>query len=96
MTSIIRAMLVTITLALAACGSKVNPENYGKIENGMTRDQVYSAIGKPTEVSSAGIGNLTASNETWRGDDHTISITFANDKVRFKSMSSNSAEKPQN
>lgn len=74
-----------LLMGLAAC-SKVNPETYAKVEAGMSRDEVYALLGKPDEVSGGGIGTLTMSGETWRGNAHTVKITFAGDKVALKSI----------
>ena len=94
MTRQLKFALLAAVVLIAACGSRVNKDNYDKIENGMTQDEVYAILGKPTEVSSAGIGNLSASNEIWKGSTHTITITFGNGKVGFKTITSNSDKKP--
>ncbi len=81
----------TLLLGLIAC-SKVTPENYAKLEAGMTRDEVYAQIGKPDEVSGSGIGNLTMSSELWNGREHRIAITFAGDKLALKSIQAAQAQ----
>ena len=75
MTRQLKFALLAAVVLVAACGSRVNKDNYDKIENGMTQDEVYAILGKPTEVSSAGIGNLSASNEIWKGGTHTITAS---------------------
>jgi len=40
--------------ALAAC-SKVTPENFAKIQDGMPEEQVLDLLGKPGESSSVSI-----------------------------------------
>ncbi|MGH8530819.1 MAG: hypothetical protein ACRETN_13420 [Nevskiales bacterium] len=95
MSKLLRATALSVVLLLAACGSKVTPENYEKIRNKMSQDEVYSILGKPTEVSSAGIGNLSASNEVWKGKTHTITVTFGNGSVGFKTIVSNADRKSQ-
>ncbi len=92
MSKLLRATVLSLILLLVTCGSKVTPENYGKVEDGMTQEQVYAVLGKPTEVSSAGIGKLSASNEVWKGKTHTITVTFGNGKVGFKTIVSNADE----
>jgi len=79
------APLALAAVLLAAC-STVTPENYAKIEAGMSRDEVYKLLGKPSEVTGGGIGPLTVSNETWTGGKHSIRITFGGDKVALKSI----------
>lgn len=69
-----------IALLLAAC-SKATPENYAKIEAGMTREEVYAVLGKPDEVSGGGIGSLTTEAETWKGSGHTIHLRFVSGKL---------------
>src|SRR5262245_23119178 len=74
------------SLALTACGQRVSAENYEKIQNGMSMEEVKSVLGKPTEVSSFGRGNLSATTARWVGRSQTITITFANNKVKLKTL----------
>ncbi len=94
MRKLLQLAVLVPALLLAACESKITPDAYGKIQNDMTQDEVYAILGKPTEVSSAGIGNLSASNEIWKGKSHTITVTFGNGKVGFKTITSNADNKP--
>ncbi len=75
----IYALLIAVLL-FSAC-SKATPENYAKIEAGMTREEVYAVLGKPDEVSGSGIGSLTTESETWKGSGHTIRLRFVSDKL---------------
>ncbi|MFP5306736.1 MAG: outer membrane protein assembly factor BamE [Gammaproteobacteria bacterium] len=70
-------------LTLSAC-SRATPDNYAKLEPGMTREQVYDILGDPDDVSGGGIGRLTLSTETWTGPKHVISVTFAGDQMTIK------------
>jgi len=72
-------------LLLAAC-SRVTPDNYNKIEAGMTRDEVYAALGKPDDVSGSALGSLALSSETWNGSRHRIQVTFVGDKLATKTI----------
>ena len=72
-------------LLVAACSS-VNARNYQRIEPGMSRDEVYSIIGKPDEVSGGGIDKLLVSAEVWRGRDQTIRVVFGGDSVAVKTI----------
>jgi hypothetical protein len=81
-------------LLVAACGvgSRVNADNYQKIQNGMTRDEVHQLLGKPDEVNGTGIGDLSLASETWRGSDKTIHVSFVNDHVKLKSIGEKDGE----
>lgn len=84
------ALIGALVMFLVACGSRVNQENYEKVRNDMTTEQVNEILGKPTEISSFGIGDLSATTAQWVGKSHTITVTFANDKVKMKSFAENS------
>ncbi len=92
MNSQIKKLLIAILLAvsLTACGSKVSQESYEEVRNDMSVEQVNAILGKPTDVSSFGIGELSATTAKWVGKTHTITVTFANDKVKMKSYAENS------
>ncbi|MGH8539867.1 MAG: DUF3862 domain-containing protein [Stenotrophobium sp.] len=78
-------LILAFELGLAAC-SRTTADNYAKIEAGMSQDQVHAILGKPDTVSGGGIGTLTMTSETWKGDSQTINITFAGDKVALKNI----------
>lgn len=79
---------VAAVVLIAAC-ARATPENYAKVQAGMSRDEVYEILGKPDEVSGGGIGQLTVSSETWKGRKQTIHVTFGGDKVALKSIGAN-------
>ena len=88
MKSLFRLLLVALfVFQLAACGSKITEENYAKIENGMTEEEVVAILGKPTERSSAGIGSLTTTGLVWQGENIAINVQLVNDKVQLKNYS---------
>lgn len=72
-------------LLIVAC-SRATPENYARIEPGMSREQVYEILGKPDEVASVGAGKLAVSAETWKGRHSTIRVTFNNQRVALRSI----------
>ena len=76
--------MAALLLALAGCGSKVNEENFARIENGMTEQQVFDILGKPTETSSMGALGVSGSSAVWSDDGTRISVQFVNGKVRLK------------
>ncbi|WP_137886321.1 outer membrane protein assembly factor BamE [Pseudomonas sp. 2FE] len=74
--SLRRFALLSFCVLLAAC-SKINQENYSKIKTGMTKAEVESLLGAPTDCSGA----LGFSSCTWGDQKSFISIQYAGDKV---------------
>ena len=72
--------LVTVSLMMIGC-SKINKENYDKIEVGMTYDEVTAILGAPDETKDV-IGTKSC---VWGKSSETISIKFVGDKVVFHS-----------
>lgn len=68
--------LLLCCLTLAACG-KINQENYAKLKPGMTKAEVESLLGGPTECAGA----LGMSSCTWGDEQRFISVQYAGDKV---------------
>jgi hypothetical protein len=83
----LRFLLPMLALLLAACGSRATPDNYAKLEAGMTREQVHAILGDPDKVSGNEVGNvLSLSKETWNGRKSTITVTFGNNALALKSI----------
>ncbi len=68
--------LLSCCLLLIAC-SKVNQQNYAKLEAGMPKAEVETLLGAPNECSGA----LGISSCTWGDEQSFISVQFAGDKV---------------
>lgn len=80
-------VLVTVLGLLVACGSKVTPENLGKVQNDMTPAQVISILGQPTEQKTSGFMGLTSTTFVYKKGNTEVTITFVNDKVMAKAGS---------
>jgi len=80
------ALILCLTLPLVACFSPINQENFSKIQDDMTMEQVTALIGQPTESSSIGLGPLSGTNAVWKNDNITITIQFFNGKVKVKTF----------
>lgn len=51
----------------------------------MTKEEVESILGAPTDSKSVGIGGFSGGNSTWKAEDGTtITIQFVNGKVAGK------------
>ena len=68
--------LLSLCVFLAAC-SKINQENYSKLQSGMPKVEVEKLLGSPTECSGA----LGMSSCTWGDEKSFISVQYAADKV---------------
>jgi hypothetical protein len=75
---------VVLALALAACGSKINEEQFARIADGMSEQQVIDLLGTPSESSSMGALGMSGTATTWTDAGATISVQFVNGKVRLK------------
>ena len=73
-----------LTLLLAACGSKVSEENFARIQDDMSEQQVIDLLGKPTQTSSMSVLGVSGTAARWTADGATISVQFVNGKVRLK------------
>jgi hypothetical protein len=80
------AVALALALAAAACGSKVNAENYARIQEGMAETEVIALLGKPTESSGISILGVSGTSARWVGSESVITVQFVNGKVRFKSF----------
>ena len=77
--------LYLVLAVSTSCGSKLTEANFGKIENGMSREDVVSILGEPTDSGSVGFGGFSGGMATWKDDSGiVIIIQFVNEKVAGK------------
>jgi outer membrane protein assembly factor BamE (lipoprotein component of BamABCDE complex) len=76
-----------LLLWLAACGSRLNQENFEKIREGMSQKEVREILGEPVDASGASLLGLSSGEAVWRDDKTTVTVHFLNDKVVSKQMS---------
>lgn len=87
MTRPFRVGALALAFLLVACSSKVTPENYEKLDSGMSRAQVHAILGTPDEVTGDDIGGvLSLSKETWKSRKQIITVTYGNDALALKSL----------
>ncbi|HVP08290.1 MAG TPA: outer membrane protein assembly factor BamE [Burkholderiales bacterium] len=84
--------VLSAALLLAAC-SKVTQENFARIQDGMTEQQVAAILGAPTETSSGSILGIAGTSSTWRDGDAVIAIRFVDGKAVLKSFEKPGARK---
>lgn len=80
-----RPVLFALLLLLAAC-SKVTQENYAKIQEGMTEQEVHAILGAPTESSTKTLLGISGTSSRWVSGDTAITIRFVNGKVAVSSF----------
>lgn len=88
---LVRGAIALAAVLLAACGTKLSAENFGRIQTGMTQQEVIAVLGEPTETSSVNIAGVSGGMATWKDGDTVISVQFLNDKVQAKQLRKESA-----
>jgi len=78
--------VAVLLLFLAACGSRLNQENFDKIRDGMSQKEVREILGEPVDASGASFLGLSSGEAMWKDDKTTITVHFLNDKVVSKHM----------
>jgi hypothetical protein len=77
-------LALVAALLIAGC-SRVTQENFLKIQEGMSEEEVISLLGRPTESNSVNILGVSGTASRWVGTDAVISVRFVNGKVALKS-----------
>jgi len=72
-------------LLVAAC-SKVNQENFLKIQDGMSEEEVIALLGRPSESNSVNLLGVSGTASRWVSGDAVITVRFVNGKVALKSF----------
>lgn len=79
---------ILLTSVLAACGSRITAENFEKIEDGMSHEQVIAILGEPPNANTNGLPLTSSGSAEWTDGNQTITIRFFNGKVKLKRFSS--------
>lgn len=79
------AAAVALALLLAAC-SKITQENYARIQDGMTEQQVIELLGPASESGGMSVLGVSGGSSKWVAKDAAITIQFVNGKVVGKSF----------
>lgn len=76
---------LSAVLLLAAC-SKITQDNFDKIKDEMTEQEVAAILGAPTESSSTSVLGISGTASRWASADAVIVVRFVNGKVVLKSF----------
>jgi hypothetical protein len=80
-----RALAFAALLLLAAC-SKVTQENFARIQDGMSEQDVTAILGSPSQSSSGSILGISGTTSKWTSGGSEITVRFVNGKVALKSF----------
>ena len=78
-------LAVVFAFTLAAC-SKVTQENFGKLQDGMTEQEVTAILGAPTESQSMSVLGVSGTVSRWVSRDAVITVRFVGGKAALKSF----------
>jgi 3-hydroxyacyl-CoA dehydrogenase len=81
----LRAFAFAAILLLAAC-SKITQDNFARIQDGMSEQEVTAILGSPTESSSTSVLNMTGTASRWADKETVIVVRFVNGKVVLKTF----------
>jgi hypothetical protein len=81
-----RTVLALAAAALLAACSKVTQENFARIEEGMSEQEVIAILGAPTESSSVNVLGVSGTASRWTGGGATITVRFVNGSVALKTF----------
>ena len=81
----LRTLALAGLLLLAAC-SKITQENFDRIQDGMSEQEVSAILGSPTETSSSSILGISGTSSKWTGGGAVITIRFVNGKVALRNF----------
>jgi outer membrane protein assembly factor BamE (lipoprotein component of BamABCDE complex) len=76
-----------LLVCLAACGTRLNQENFDKIRDGMSQKEVREILGEPVNAEGRSVLGISGGESVWRDDKNLITVHFLNDKVVSKRMS---------
>jgi hypothetical protein len=79
-------LLALLAALLVVACSKVNQENFLKIQEGMSEEEVISLLGRPTESNSVNVLGISGTASRWVAGDTLITVRFVNGQVAFKSF----------
>lgn len=80
------ALIALAAVLLVAACSRVTQDNFAKVLDGMSEQEVHAVLGSPTESSSTSVLGISGTSSKWAGSDAMITIRFVNGKVALKSF----------
>jgi SmpA/OmlA family protein len=78
-------LALLLPLLLSAC-SRVTPENFAKVQDGMSEQEVAAVLGSPAESDSVNVLGVSGTTSRWVSGDTVITVRFVNGKVALKTL----------
>lgn len=76
--------VLACALLLTACGGGLTQDQFNKVENGMTEEQVKGLIGEPSKIESGSALGISGTAYIYESGDTQATVTFLNGKVMSK------------
>lgn len=77
---------------LAACGSKLTEENFARVKENMSEQEVAAILGPPADSNSVQVLGVSGTSSRWKDSRASISIQFVNGKVLLKTYTAGPAK----
>jgi len=78
------ALVVLIVLQLSCSGKRLAKANVDEVAEGMSKKQVESILGPPTEIDNKDFVIMKKTTYVYRQGTDTVTIVFQDDKVTEK------------
>jgi outer membrane protein assembly factor BamE (lipoprotein component of BamABCDE complex) len=75
------ALVLLLVLEISCVGRRITKANVDEVAEGMSKKQVESILGPPTELDTKDFVILKKTIYTYRQGKDTVTITFKDDKV---------------
>jgi SmpA / OmlA family len=89
---VVRKFAFAALLLLASC-SRITQDNFNRIQDGMSEQEVQALLGPPTSSSSVQVIGISGTSSTWEAGDIAITVRFLNGKVALKNFEKTAAKK---
>ena len=80
------ALIALLSVFVLAACSKVNQENFLKVREGMSEEEVIALLGRPAESNSVNVLGISGTASRWVSGKAVITVRFVNGQVAFKSF----------
>ena len=78
------ALVLLLALAIGCAGRKITKANVDQVAEGMSKKQVESILGPPTDIDNKDFVIMKKTTYVYRQDKDTVTIVFKDDKVTDK------------